>query len=390
MRVHAPIASLFLISLLASCSTLPHAGPTANSIVSGSEQARDTSGATRSRYAVYDIDERIVSAIENRKPTGFHGSFRLRGPAPSGTLGIGDIVSVSVYEASSGGLFGTGDVGTGVGTKSAQIPPQQIGHDGRINVPFAGTVRAAGLTPDQVSRAITSALSPKAIEPQVVVSLVQNMSSTVSVAGEVGQGGRFPLSLRGDKVLDAIAEAGGPKTSSQDIYVRMIRGKSSAVVPMSVLLSNPDENVYLRAGDQIFLYQDPKSFTVLGASGRNSNIDFESKRVTLAEAIGKAGGLDDQRSDATGVFIFRYEDACVYADFLGKKCADVGGRVPLVYRLNLIDPNSLLIAQRFFMHDKDVIFVSSSPSTELYKFLQLIGTGVGMVGTGANIASIAK
>lgn len=391
MRLIAALTNVLLASCLAGCAALPNTGPSASKIISDAKPSTAQQGAT-SPYRVIDVSENVVAAFERHRSGGFSRSFGIKASAPSGTLGVGDTVSVSIYEASSGGLFGTGDIGTGVGTKNVQLPVQQIGRNGKINVPFAGQVRAAGSTPDQVSRSIVSALSPKAIEPQVVVSLVQNASSLVTVSGEVGQGGRFPLTLKGDRVLDAIAQAGGPKAESYDIYVRLTRGRSSAVIRMADLLAQPEENVYLRAGDQIFLYRNPKSFTVLGASGRNANVEFEGERVALIEAIGKAGGLDGSRSNAAGIFVFRYEDPCVYADIQRNQSCNtpVGARIPVVYRLDLKVPNNLLLAQRFYIRDKDVLYISDSPSTEVYKFLQLIGTGVGIAGTSANVAQIGR
>ncbi|WP_448955310.1 polysaccharide biosynthesis/export family protein [Labrys neptuniae] len=376
---------------MTACGILPRMGPSTATIVDGSMPGAGRKDVT-SPYAVIDIGENVVSVIGRHQPAGFRRSFGMQGPAPGGALGVGDTVAVSIYEASSGGLFGTGDLNSGLGTKSAQLPPQQIGRNGKITIPFAGQIVAAGRTPSQVSSAIVGALSPKAIEPQVVVSLVQNTSSLISVSGEVGQGGRFPLSLNGDRVLDAIALAGGPRAPARDIYVRLIRGRRSAIAPLTSLLSQPDDNVYVRPGDQVFLYSNPKSFTVLGASGRNANVQFEGNSVSLAEAIGKAGGLDDLRSDASGVFVFRYEDACIYKEIQqATPCSkSAGPRVPLVYRLNLKLPGSLLVSQHFYMSDKDVIYISTAPTAELYKFLQLLGTGVGMAGAGANLSQIGK
>jgi len=392
MRLIGLSTNALLALCLAGCAALPNNGPSASTIIDrANDTGSDKQGAS-SPYAVVDISENVVSAFERHKPPGFRRSFNMNAPAPTGTLGVGDIVSVSIYEASSGGLFGTGDLGTGVGTKNVQLPQQQVGRNGTINVPFAGAVQAAGRTPGQVGRAIMNALSAKAIEPQVIVSLVQNTSSVVTVSGEVGQGGRFALSLKGDRVLDAIAEAGGPKAPAYEIYVRLNRGQRGAVINMADLLAQPEENVYLRAGDGIFLYRDPRSFTVLGATGKNADVEFEGNSLTLAEALGKAGGLDDQRSDAAGVFVFRYENACVYDEIMATSvCSNPSDkRVPVVYRLDLKEPSSLLLAQRFYIRDKDVLYISNSPSTEIYKFLQLIGTGVGIAGTGASFSQLGR
>lgn len=377
------------MAVLGGCSTLPNAGPGASDIVESGQQPADA--AYSAPYDVVPISDPVVAALERYRVGGIAGSFGGAGGGGSGSLGVGDVVAIAIYEASSGGLFGSGDLGTGVGTKNVQLPPQQIDPSGYISVPFAGRIKAAGRSANQVGAAIRAALAAKAIDPQVIVTLSQNASNLVTVSGEVGQGGRFPISLRGDRILDAIASAGGPRTGAHEIYVRLTRGSRSGVVRLSALVARPEENVPVRAGDDIFLYRKPDSFTALGASGSNATIPFEQSRLSLIEAIGKARGLDDNRADPAGVFLFRYEDPRVYAalPLASPRAARRGGAVPVVYHLNLKDPQSLLLAQRVDMRDKDVVYVSNASSRDALKFFQLIGASVGIVGAGATISNVA-
>jgi polysaccharide export outer membrane protein len=380
---------LFSVFAMAGCGALPNSGPNTDAIVSPPAQTADGT-VVAPPYDLVPISPSVVQALELYRVSGFGGTFG-GSAGPSGNLlGGGDVVQVAIYEASTGGLFGSGDLALGVGVKNTVLPPQQIDRNGYISVPFAGRVRAAGRTPIQVGEAVRAALAAKAIDPQVVVSLTQNAANTVTVAGEVGQGGRYPIAMKGDRVLDAIASAGGPKAAAHEIYVRLTRGSRTGVVRLSTLVARPEENVALRSGDEIFLYRKPDTFTVLGASGHNSTFQFDQIRVSLAEALGKAGGLNDSRADAGGVFLFRYEDARVYNAL--RLAAPVGrnrgGAVPVVYHVNLKDPQSLLLAQRVEMRDKDVLYVSNSPSTEVLKLFQLVGASVGIASSGAGIAAV--
>ena len=343
-------------------------------------------------YDLVPITPSVVQVLELHRHSGFSGTFGGSAGRSGNLLGIGDVVQVAIYEASTGGLFGSGELTLGVGTKNTVLPPQQIDRNGYISVPFAGRIRASGRTPIQIGDSVRAALTSKAIDPQVVVSLTQNSSNTFTVAGEVGQGGRYSISMKGDRILDAVAAAGGPKAGAHDIYVRLTRGTRTGVVRLSTLVARPEENVALRSGDEIFLYRKPDTFTVLGASGHNATFNFDQSRVSLAEALGKAGGLNDYRADAGGVFLFRYEDARVYAGLhLSVPVGRAHGHVvPVVYHVNLKDPQSLLLAQRVEMRDKDVLYISNSPSTEVMKLFQLIGASVGIAGTGASVATLAK
>jgi glycosyltransferase involved in cell wall biosynthesis len=120
---------------------------------------------------------------------------------------------------------------------------------------------------------------------------------------------------------------------------------------------------------------------VFGATGQNNEIRFSAATVTLAEALAKAGGLQDLRSDPAGVFLFRYEAPAVI-DALGRKPSEVAtdGRVPVVYRLDLSDAKAYFAAERFPVADKDILYVANADLTELEKFLGLITpTGIDRV-----------
>ena len=84
-------------------------------------------------------------------------------------------------------------------------------------------------------------------------------------------------------------------------------------MPMERLVSNPAENIYAQPGDVLTLVRVPQTYSVLGATGQNAQITFNAERITLVEALAKAGGLQDLRSDPTGVFLFRFEPPAVVA-----------------------------------------------------------------------------
>ena len=105
-------------------------------------------------------------------------------------------------------------------------------------------MRAAGLTPVEVQRAIEAALKDKAIEPQVIVTVTSSPSTFVTVAGDVGKPGRLPLNLGGDRVLDVIATSGGTTAADYNTFVRLTRGSSSATVSLARIVRDNDQNIY--------------------------------------------------------------------------------------------------------------------------------------------------
>jgi protein involved in polysaccharide export with SLBB domain len=78
-------------------------------------------------------------------------------PPPRITLGIGDVVSITIFEAEPGGLFVPSEPGARPGN-FVTLPNQVVDTNGNITVPFAGTIRALGRTQSEVQEAINEAL----------------------------------------------------------------------------------------------------------------------------------------------------------------------------------------------------------------------------------------
>lgn len=88
------------------------------------------------------------------------------------------------------------------------------------------------------------------------------------------------------------------------------------------------------------------------------------------------GGLLDNRSDARGIFVFRYlpfsELDLEQQHIWEARGYGVGIDVPTVYQVDLLDPKSLFLVQRFPIQDKDIVYVSNAPLAEFQKFLRMI------------------
>ena len=379
------IAAAFL-GLVSACSALPTAGPTASDVISQGVQDNQT------RFDLVDVDDNVVAALAREPRESFQARFKKYGPPHQPRIGVGDSVVVSIWEAASGGLFSTAPTDhVSTGSRSVTIPEQVVGRDGGISVPFAGRIHAAGRLPVEVQHEIEHRLADKAIEPQALVTVAKSVSNSVTVTGEVVHGERVPLSLKGDRLLDVIAEVGGAKAPVYETFVRLSRGGVTATIPMETLVSDPAENIYAQPGDVLTLVRLPQSFTAFGATGTNSQIPFTSEKMTLVEALGKAGGLQDLRSDPAGVFLFRFEPPSVVAA-LGRPQLRTGpnGESPVVYRLDLRKARSYFLAQRFPLHDKDIIYVANADLNELQKFFTLLNTLTGPVITGIVVKGAAQ
>jgi polysaccharide export outer membrane protein len=211
----------------------------------------------------------------------------------------------------------------------------------------------------------------------VVISLNQQHSSVVSVLGDVNTPGVLSLNSVGERLLALIARAGGPKYEAIESYVTLQRDGKRVRVLLSRVVHDPRENIFVRPNDVIFITRESPTFTALGALnqnvfGFNSEIPFDVEALTLTQAMGKAGGLNDQQSDPSEIYVYRFEER----QFLEKLGVDTTrfayDRIPTIYRVNLRDPSGMLLAAGFQMRTKDVMYVANARVVDYYKLLTLI------------------
>lgn len=347
---------------------MPSAGPTAAEVAN---QAQDGPNV---RYILKPLDENVVSILSASRPFSFLSGFGDRRPPPTQHIGIGDTVIVTIWEAAAGGLFSSPAFDrNSTGARSAVIPEQVVAKDGSITVPYAGRIQVTGLTTPEVERRIVEKLTGKAIEPQVLVTVPRGLSNSVTLLGEVTNGARIPLTASGERVLDIIASAGGIRAPVHETFVTLNRGGRSVSVPMQRLISTPSENVYAHPRDLITVVREPQTFTAFGAAGRNAVVPFDAVGITLEQAIAKAGGLLDYRSDPHGVFLLRYESAETARQLDPTFAAAARDtRVPVIYQINMRDPRSYFLAQNIRIHNRDMIYVANSEVNEFQKVLHLM------------------
>ena len=161
--------------------------------------------------------------------------------------------------------------------------------------------------------------------------------------------------------------------------------------PFNTLLVDSRENVYVRPGDVLTVVREPQRFTAFGGTGRNELIPFDAAGMTLEQALARAGGLLDFRADSSGVFLLRFEPAPLVAEMMPERKGQFEtAYVPVVYRLNLRNVNSYFMARAFQMRDKDILYVSNAPLTEVQKFLSVIGSAVAPVAAGAAVYNLGR
>jgi polysaccharide biosynthesis/export protein len=362
-----------VVCALGGCAWVPTDGPYAHQIKSGASSTSPENPALPAPipYALVKLSPDVVSMVGRFEPRGLSGVFPDKYVPPTKIkFGIGDVVSVTIFEAAAGGLFIPTEAGVRPGN-FVTLPDQTVDNDGNISVPYAGLVKANGKYNGEIQDDIVNRIKNRAIEPQVIVSLSQQRTSLVSVIGEVNTPIRFPAAAFGaqDRITDAITRAGGIKDQGYATWVMLQRGSKRATVPFANLVYEPSNNIYVQPGDRIYVYQEQQKFVAFGATGAQGEFNFDAWRINLAEAVGKAGGLLDVQADAGSVFLYRGEPREL-AEQIGVDVSKFTGEViPVIFQVSFRAPGGYFLATNFQMRNGDVIFVANAESVDVNKFL---------------------
>ncbi|WIM13077.1 MAG: hypothetical protein OJF58_004043 [Enhydrobacter sp.] len=339
---------------VAGCQAIPGDGPWMNGAKSTSSEALP--------FDVIDLTPTTVVAY--RPPA------TVDQPSAAGNLSAavpisvqpGDVLKVRIFEPYEGSIFPT------IQRPGADLGNQRVTPDGTIEVPYVGTVKVAGLDLREIERRIVEQLGSKAQNPQVIVEYVADRNNTVMVSGEVKRPGRLSLLEGTRSVVDAINSAGGPVGAATQLQV-VLRRHGSVILDKqySELLAGGD--IGIQKGDEIVVRPNSQIFTVLGAVARAGNVPLTKPNMTLLEALGEVHGLSDERANKTGVYIFRMGDI-----------QDNPNARARVFRLDLMQPVSIFVAQQFGMQANDVIYVTNAPLYEYNKILTSIYRTFSIVG----------
>ncbi len=200
-------------------------------------------------------------------------------------------------------------------------------------------------------------------------------------------------------MLDVIAKTGALRFPGYELFVTLQRGKQKATIYFPTLVRSPEENIFVAPGDTLYVYREQQKYVAVGAlggagqtSGVTGQFAFEQERLSLNEAVAKAGGLLDHRANPGQVFLYRLE----YREILEatkvdlKKFPRTQKLIPTVYRANFRDPSSFFFAQGFPMRHKDIIYVSNADSVEVVKFLIYLRTITNTVSGVADDALVTR
>ena len=349
---------LFFIVGCAS-NSLPDSGPSRNDIQSEAKRSYKDS------LQLIKISSDNIASLGSQRVESINPDFKNVFSDKEGhILGIGDRLLISIWEASGDGLFSTTE------KKQTDIEAT-IDEEGRIFIPYVGLIQVAGEGIENLRKIISLGLEGKALEPQVQVKLLSNISNTIVTIGEVAKPGMYPIPVGGIQLLEAVSLAGGSQLQTFETLISVVRGEQKAEIRLDAVLADSNNDIWLQANDTLQVTSKPKHFTVLGAVRGQKRYTFESEFLSMSEALAQAGGLMDDISDSSGVFLFRFEPMAILQDngFELASTAQDNLEIPVIYQMDLSKAESFFLASQFMLQDKDLIYVSTAPAREYNKFL---------------------
>jgi polysaccharide biosynthesis/export protein len=361
-RLRAVPTLLLVAALIQGCASIPSSGPTGAQI--RSQIGEGLNGMPIDLVQVRSMAELPYLAV--RAPV-FAQDYTP--PAPTELVGPGDVLDIAVYETGVtlfGGSMGAGAAaaaapgGMNPASRAERFPPFRVSDAGSISFPYVGEIDVAGRTTDQIEAQLRRALRGKSQNPQVLVSIAQGLTNSIIIGGDVRSPGRLVLPTNRESLSDVVALAGGSTGEMKDILVRVQRAGTFGEFRLSDILSQPEQDIRIFPADRILLVRAPQSYSVLGGAGRNDQIAFPAPALSLIEAVSLSGGSNPNAGDPRAIFVFR--------NLVGPEGKDV----PTVYHFNMMEASSFILAQRFRMQDKDVLYIGNAEANQPIKLVQIV------------------
>jgi polysaccharide export outer membrane protein len=337
------LAAIAAALSLSGC-VVPRAGPSAKDFTHASQaQSINLVEATMQDAAATHDGPSV--------PTGFDPAWRAAPPSTGGVIGVGDVLSVTFFERDGLNLFSTATDG------NARLDGLKVDPTGVIQVPYAGNVRVAGLTPAEARTAIIHSLSRLTFGTDVTVTVTEQHSRLVSVQGDVAKPGVVPISPETDRLLAVLGTAAPTPADMELATVTVRRGSESGTMRLSRLYDQPQDDIALQPGDVVIVRGIVGTVNVLGAAGLQGRVKITRPRYSLMDALGDARGLDNSAADPAAVYVMRQADMATT------------GALPRVYHFDMRNPVEIAVANDFMLHNGDAVLISNASFAQYQKVL---------------------
>ena len=259
--------------------------------------------------------------------------------APDYKIGPGDILSIIVWDHP--------ELTTPAGQyRAADQAGTVVAEDGTIYYPYVGSLQVSGKTTRQVRDLLAARLSKFIEKVQLDVRMAAFRSKRVYVVGEVAKPGPQDVTDIPMTVLEAVNRAGGFSPEADHSRVLLTRKGTTYRVDIQAMYEAgaTEQNALLESGD-ILNVQD-RSFNkvfVLGEVAKPGSLVMTKKRSTLAEALADSGYIAQDRANPKWIYVMRGDSD-----------------VPELFHLDGSSPDAMLLADRFPLKPRDIVYVDAA------------------------------
>ncbi|MFM0735999.1 polysaccharide biosynthesis/export family protein [Paraburkholderia xenovorans] len=304
------------------------------------------------------IDE-IRSEAERRSDA---SASALLGSSQPYTIGAGDVLQITVWDHPE--LAAALGSQPPANARTYDPPPGFIVDDGGyLRFPFVGNIHVEGMKVDDIQRKLAAELGKSFHDPQVTVRIASFRAKQVYVDGEVRTPGAQSVNDIPTTLYDAISHAGGFSPAADQSRITLTRNGQSYDINFTGMLQrglNPS-NIMLRPGDLIRVSaREENGVFVLGEVSRPvTALPLRSGQLTLSDALSQAGSINSSTADAAQLYVIRG---------LGKDAR--------VFHLDAASPVSMILANRFELLPKDIVYVDGNGLVRFSRVLSLLLPGI--------------
>jgi len=260
-------------------------------------------------------------------------------PVPEYRLGPGDIISIIVWDHPEltipAGSF-----------RTAEQAGTVIADDGTIFFPYAGVLKVQGKTTSEVRTLLSARLAKYIEKVQLDVRMVAFRSQQVYVVGEVAKPGIQQVTDIPMTILEAVNRAGGFTPEADYSRVLLTRRGTTYLVDIQAMYDYgaTEQNALLEQGDIVNVSdRSYNKIFVLGEIAKPGSLVMNKKRSTLAEALSDAGYINQNTSDPRWIYVMRGNTD-----------------TPEVFHLDSRLPDAMLLADRFPLRPRDIVYVDAA------------------------------
>lgn len=347
-RIQAGLwATLGTILLFGACTS---PGMKLNSRPSGSQSTMKVEGLT---VTLRPLSAQVLKGQGARVPEPGELGELLVDKLPPYRIGPQDVLLVTVWDHPEItlplGQYRT-DSGSGM----------VVDEGGILFFPYVGKIRVGGSTIAQVRDELTALLAKVLQKPQVDVKVIAFRSQKVYVGGEVRNPAVYNITDVPFTLTEAINRAGGYLPTADDSRLLLTRGNRTWKLNFQALLSSGNRigQILLRDGDSLQIpNSQEEAVYLMGELVRPGTMPLLHGRLSLAQAISQAGGIQGASADARSIYVIRQGGTANSAD---------------VFHLDAHNPTTMVLADRFALNPRDIVFVDAGTLVRWNRVVSLL------------------